>query len=133
MNTTKRYIAILILICTLLSTISFASDVQNDVNVDENITLENLDIDYNDAELMPMAANSCGRTDYNFVYGAEFNNTAAGLKYIGVPFSGSGLGILLISPLFDLSQEQRGTDLCVFLKSKSNSDNIVSWYKVKKW
>lgn len=61
MKTTKRYIAVILILCTLLSTIGFAADVLNDVNTDENITFDSLEIIYNDAELVPMAANSCER------------------------------------------------------------------------
>lgn len=131
MKITKRYIAVLLL-CTLLSTISFAADALNDVNTNESITFDSSEINYNDAELMPMAANSCDETDYSYIDGMTFGNTAAGLNYTGIPFSGSGLEIILISPIFKLKQEQHRTDLCAFVWYK-NKDKMAFWFKVNRW
>ncbi len=65
-------------------------------------------------ELMPMMACGCGDNDYIDYDGRTFNSTSQGLNEMGIPFSGSGLGIVLLSSMLDINFSQCGTDLCVY-------------------
>lgn len=84
------------------------------------------------SELMPMMAQSCSDDDYSDYDGKTFNNTSQGLNAMGVPFSGSGLDIVLLSPMLDISFSQCGTDLCVFITYNSTGRQS-SRFKVKQW
>ena len=85
------------------------------------------------SELIPMMAQRCSSDeDYSDYDGLTFKSTAQGLNAMGIPFSGSGLGIVLLNPMFDIDFEQRGTDFCVFI-TDSSTGSQVSWFKVKKW
>ena len=67
-------------------------------------------------------------SDYD---GMTFYSTSYGLNAMGIPFSGSGLGIVLLSPLLDIDFGQRGTDLCVFITDITTGRQL-SWFKVKR-
>lgn len=84
------------------------------------------------SELMPMMAQRCCDDDYSDYDGMIFNNTSQGLNAMGIPFSGSGLEILLLTPMLDIDFSQCGTDLCVFITDKSTGRQL-SWFKVKRW
>ncbi len=84
------------------------------------------------SELMPIMAQSCSDDDYSDYDGMIFKNTSQGLNAMGVPFSGSGLDIVLLSPMLDISFSQCGTDLCVFVTYNSTGKQL-SWFIVKQW
>lgn len=86
-----------------------------------------------ESEIQPMMAQSCSDDDdYSDYDGMTFKNTSQGLNAMGVPFSGSGLDIVLLSPMLDISFSQCGTDLCVFITYNSTGKQL-SWFKVKQW
>lgn len=146
-NTSKRSIILILTLCILLCTSGIDTHAisvseENIVTTEETtvvvgetiLSIKGITVADEEtmSELIPMMAQRCCDDDYSEYDGMTFNSTAQGLNTMGIPFSGSGLGIVLLSPMLDISFSQCGTDLCVFITD--NSTNIqLTWFKVRGW
>lgn len=146
-NTSKRSIILILTLCILLCTsgigVHAISMPEENITVTEEITVvveettvateeTTVVTEETTPELIPMMAQRCCDDDYSDYDGMTFNSTSQGLNAMGIPFSGSGLGIVLLSPMLDIDFRQCGTDLCVFITDNSTGRQL-SWFKVKRW
>ena len=151
-NTSKRSIILILTLCILLCTSGIGANAisvseENIVTAEETtVVVEETKVAIAEStvadeetmsELMPMMAQRCCDDDYSdYDYsdydGMTFSSTSQGLNTMGIPFSGSGSSILLLSPMLDINFSQCGTDLCVFITDKSTGRQL-SWFKVKRW